>query len=216
MYIEDNTYTSSVFNNAIDCQFSGRYVFRHNTVTDSYVETHGTGGEGRGCRKIEVYANTFTATRSGGETYRLGNFRGSTGVFFDNDVYGQAIWGSGIALDIRRAPGVNPSEGNFGLCDGTNPVDGNQDAYGYQCLDQIGSGRDTTALSWPPSPPPVHTLDPLYFWNNKYRPSNADVPVYVNDSSSANRIHINRDYYVNVGAKPGYTAYTYPHPLSTP
>jgi hypothetical protein len=67
---------------------------------------------------------------------------------------------------------------------------------GYPCCDQIGRGKN-------------QGTEPVYIWNNIDQ-NNAAVPVAVNENATS-YIQINRDYYLS--RKPGYAAYTYPHPL---
>lgn len=217
-YVEDNTVVYTLFGNIMDCQHAGRYVFRHNTVTDTYLETHGTGGSARGCRKIEIYENNFTYTATSVSVDRFVSLRGATGVIFNNTLTGPWPQGGAVNLDIRRTTYSDAPGGVFGLCDGTSPFDGNQDSTGWPCLDQIGRSLDTVPLRYPYPPYPVQAGDPLYLWNNRCHcpgsPSGGS-PLHVSayDALAAARIHSNRDYFDEQGAKPGYTAYTYPHPL---
>lgn len=206
VYVEDCTFTNDTFGNVMDSNYGGRYVFRHNTVTDAYLEAHSVQGHHRSCRKWEIYENTIAQVN---ETINTPMFlRGGTGVVFNNTVTG--TFNSPIAFDCVRAftdpiPGSEP-----GLCDGDSPWDGNLDQYGYWARDQIG--RSTDVSVWPAAAPyPAQALDAAYVWNNTI---NAEpLGVYVAESSQ-NLIQANRDYYVNAGAKPGYAAYTYPHPVT--
>ena len=80
---------------------------------------------------------------------------------------------------------------------------------GWPARDQIGRGQDEWVWT-EDNPYPPQSSEPAYFWNNKLE-TGEDLPVYVRDGGE---IHIkqNRDYYVSV-PRPGYTPYTYPHPL---
>jgi hypothetical protein len=240
-YLEDNTYNFSRFLNAIDCEFAGMYVFRHNTVDGVYPEAHTARAWARGCRKWEVYENTFLATVV--QPAWLGLFRGGTGVVFNNRWIGVSV--STISIDNLRSYDTMRGNGNLGdtdsaphaMCWGNlganlginSPFDGNTDADGYPCIDQIGRGRDTSPQTYPYPPYQVQELLPAYFWNNVKYATQADSNGNVNgvvqgviinqgwaggDCPRCTRvIQANRDYYVNVGAKPGYVPYTYPHPL---
>ncbi len=207
VYVEDNTFTFTVFYNAFDCEYSGRIVFRHNTVTDAYLETHSLQGFSRACRKWEVYGNTIQQVNE--EVYRPIFFRGGTGVIFDNAVTG-TFGAPTIHLDnVRTLTGIG---GEVGQCDGTSIWDGNAESNGYPCRDQIGRGQDVAL--WTTSPYPAQTAEPAYMWGNTI---NGDpLGVTVISGSGVDHIKPSRDYYVNVGAKPDYTPYTYPHPLRTP
>jgi hypothetical protein len=205
VYIEDNSFAFTVFGNAIDCQYAGRFVFRYNTVTDTYLEAHSVQGTARACRKWEIYENTIT--QSSFDVYRPMFLRGGTGVVFNNTMNG-AFGEKYLVVDnVRTATSYGPP---FGKCDGTSPWDGNADATGWPCLDQIGRGADSSIFKGTPPPYPVQTSEPAYFWNNTFAGVLATVSV---DNGSAIHIKADRDYVVNKGSKPGYSPYVYPHPL---
>jgi hypothetical protein len=202
VYIEDCQFTGSVHSNAVDANYAGRYVFRYNTLTDTYIEAHSVQGTHRATRKWEIYNNTI---RQINRAMWVPMFlRGGTGVVFNNTLTG--AWGSpNITLDNVRS---FKSAGEGGSCDGTSPWDGNEEANGYPCRDQIG--RSTDAWLWTKENPyPPQQLDPAYFWNNTH--GGKAIGVYIHNNSD---IHIKegRDFFNNV-QKPGYTPYIYPHPL---
>ncbi len=66
---------------------------------------------------------------------------------------------------------------------------------GYPQARQVGWGHNGT----------TSVIDPIYFWNN------TGGSTWV--TSSPTYIQLNREVYVDVGPKPGYAKYTYPHPL---
>ena len=76
------------------------------------------------------------------------------------------------------------------------------------CLDQVGRGKGNLISNYAPTPQswPRQEPDPTYVWNNMLKGTVKNI----GDSS----VHIveNRDYFNNM-CKPGYTPYTYPHPL---
>jgi hypothetical protein len=216
VYIEDNVFTADnpAAINMMDCQHAGEYVLRFNTINNVYPEAHTARAYARACRKWEIYNNTFTGTAS----THIFLIRGGTGVFFNNTytgIFGNPGNTAGVIDNVRSvfSDGVN----SFGLCNGTQPWDGNQNAQGpgWPCLDQIGRGQDATGpfnSSPPPYTPQPQTSDPAYFWNNKINGS--DLTIFVNDAASAMVLHQGRDYFLSPStAKPGYTPYTYPHPL---
>lgn len=203
VYIEDNAFTFTVFGNAVDCSMGGSYVFRHNTVTDVYLEAHSIQGLHRACRKWEIYENTLSAQPSMG-VYWLYFLRGGTGVVYNNTATG-SFGAPYVAVDnVRSFMSVGAP---FNACNGASPWDGNQDATGWPCLDQIGQAGDTAPFA---GVPPTQTREPAYFWGNTYNGTAIGANV-VNGAGAT--VKPNRDYFVNVGAKPGYTAYPYPHPL---
>ncbi len=63
---------------------------------------------------------------------------------------------------------------------------------------QVGRGYENGDVS-----------DPVYLWNN------TGPGAYSITNSTPSLIQENRDYFVNKGPKPGYSPYTYPHPLRT-
>ena len=80
-----------------------------------------------------------------------------------------------------------------GLCDGDDPLDSNEDAYGYVCRDQLGTGPDSSdAGSSAPLGSNI-TKAPAYFWSN-YRSTGATVNA-VPTSSVTDYIIAGRDFF---------------------
>lgn len=204
VYIEDNTFTGGV--NAVDGNYGGRYVFRNNTLNDVYIEAHSVQATNRAIRKWEIYFNTINQVNKAMWVPMF--LRGGTGVIFNNSLTGNWTLPQ-IALDNVRSC---DSAGVGGKCDGSSPWDGAGEK-GYPCRDQVGRSTDqwlwTTAN---PYPPQAH--EPAYAWNNKHG-ANDVVFFQHNCDQSKSHIQPNRDYYNNV-QKPGFTPYTYPHPLRKP
>lgn len=243
VYIEKNDFTFSVFGNTVDCETGGRYVFRQNTISDSYVEAHTAranvpslntvnGGFARGCRKWEIYDNTITMTSVGvanGANSRPFMLRGGTGVVYGNTVLTNngGSWGTGDVVFDNVRSYCNSNTGIFlnqncdalplFYCSGTSPYDGNTTGLaGYPCLDQPGRGGDTVLLAL--GTYTQQTSDPVYVWNNTLNGPTTSAHANINPSGgdtgqSQNHIQSGRDFFVNVGAKPGYAAYIFPHPL---
>jgi hypothetical protein len=208
IYIEDNTFKFSVFGNAIDANYGGRYVFRHNTLTDVYVETHSVQGKHRGTRSWEIYNNTFTTTQ---DRFTAIFLRGGTGVVFNNTLTGPFT--TSIVLDNVRSfssGGIPP-----GSCNGTSSWDGNTpDKNGWPCRDQIGRGSDHPGIF-----PQPQASEPAYFWNNTRNGSPAHPAVHncagaVKPGGSCADIVSDRDYFTASTTRPGYSPFTYPHPLT--
>lgn len=207
VFVEDNIFNgNSGTINAMDANYGGRFVFRYNTLNDVYVEAHSVQGNNRAVRSWEIYNNTFNQVSKAMWVPMF--LRGGTGVVFNNTLTG--TWTQpNIALDNVRSCS---SGGVSGMCDGSAPWDGNESGKaGYPCRDQIG--RSTDAHLWTAGNPyPSQALDPAYAWNNKHGAN--DVNFFQHGcAASAAHIQPGRDYFNNV-QKPGYTPYTYPHPLT--
>jgi hypothetical protein len=209
VYIEDCTFIDVGPDGPTDAYDGARYVFRHNTVTKTApaasiggIGHHGFDSGGmRSAFSCEVYGNTFT-----GDGWLFGRSRGGTGVIFDNTITGKVgfyllvYYRSSDREDIKQlCAGWGP------MCDGTNPLDGNEDATGYPGRDQ--PGRSTDAGREAPQ-----LLEPVYEWNNALNGQDADLNVQDLGGKSFDHIKEGRDYY-NDTPRPGYRPYAYPHPL---
>jgi len=205
MFVEDCTFTRT-HGNAIDSNYGGKYVFRYNNVNDAYIEAHSVQGNHRAARSWEIYNNTINQINI--SMWVPVFLRGGTGVVFDNTFTGN--WSAdGFALDNVRSCN---DLGDGGLADGTSLWDGTADGTGYPARDQIG--RSTDQWEWTDIDPyPPQASDPAYCWNNK---DGSDDYVFFRHgcTESQNHIQENRDFYNNV-TKPGYTPFTYPHPIIT-
>ncbi|MCD6356669.1 MAG: hypothetical protein J7L66_05215 [Anaerolineaceae bacterium] len=201
VYVEDCTFNySSPQDGTLDCYNGGRYVFRYNTVNGSTVGHHGCdSGSLRSTLSFEVYENTFDNENAA--IFTVMNFRGGTGVVYNNVVTGN--YNNFAYVRNYRSCSSYPT---WGICDGNNAYDGNEEGKeGYPCLDQIGRAPDANNDG-------DQDLEPSYEWNNTYLGGDGDfVP---NGCSRMTTLHIieNRDFY-NDTQRANYTAYTYPHPL---
>lgn len=159
-------------------------------------------GTHRATRSWEIYGNSINQINR--NIWAPFFLRGGTGVVFDNTIRGE--WSSPrIIVDNRRSFQVL---GEGGLCDGSSLWDGNEEINGYPARDQIGCSTDQWL--WTHENPYLpQELDPFYQWNNTFNGNNVNVFVHNNCG-----IHIkeNKDFYNNI-KKPGYSSYTYPHPL---
>lgn len=212
VYIEDSLFQwSSGEDGATDCGNGGRYVFRHNTVAGVTVGNHGMDSKPRSCMQMEIYDNTFVPVTH--NIWYAIQSRGGTAIVFNNTLTGD--YGMPIGVTNYRSccyagaactPQPDPPHGD---CNGSNPLDGNtqpQSAYkGWPCKDQIGRGTAQSSA-------------PFYEWNNTFNGADVDVTVYnawagCTDPKPSDHIKENRDYF-NDTPMPGYTPYTYPHPLT--
>lgn len=129
-YFERNQYVNTVFNNSMDANYCGKYVFRYNIMIDSSVEAHSVQGSGRATKSWEIYMNSLI------QSNRSMNFplylRGGTGVAWSNIVYGSWSNPDGYINNIRSdefrfaEAGGYPSDADGGsIYDGnlTNGID---------------------------------------------------------------------------------------------
>jgi hypothetical protein len=210
IFVEDNTFSGSDLEIAIDGWNGSRVVFRHNSLTNAAFENHGTDtpGRWRSQRAFEVYSNTISYTNMNWAS--MIGIRGGTGVIYDNV---GTTSGSGSTNHVADTTCYRSSDHGraydpWGQCDGTNAWDQNSDGNGYACLDQPGRGKGTLLANYTPTPTgwPTQSLEPMYVWNNTL---NGNADTFGNGATLV--IQLNRDYYNS--SKPGYVAYTYPHPL---
>jgi len=215
-FIEDNVFSGVVGQETwpIDAWNGSRYVFRYNNLTQTNnATTHGTAtpGRDRGARATEFYENTFTRSNN----YYPGafSFQSGTGVAFNNRINGTYEYVGDVNVD-RPTRTSTP----WGLCNGTNVWDQNATSNGGACLDQPGRGAGDlltggvmnpvntargNVAAWPRQP-----LEPIYAWGNLLN----GVPTNMK-SAQPGYLAEGRDFFNTV--KPGYTPYTYPHPLTT-
>ncbi len=189
VYFED----SSCFNVGQwpDVDDHGRIVFRHSDIDGCSGTSHGPSSTWGG-RQVEYYNNTFNAGDNRNMAGRYYWLRGGTGVWMDNIVNnGAGRWGGVILLEMGEEDETPSSQG----CSST-----------YPCTtggtpEQPAVGHNGTSF----------IIDPIYVWNQ----TGADAYAVSCCRGGWGSFHVrqNRDYFVNNGAKPGYTKYTYPHPL---
>lgn len=193
-FVEDCTFTRPTFNaaHAVVGWEGSETVFRHNMLTNLDIDFHGKCFAGplddRSARWYEVYSNTVTATEA--NQADVLNARGGTGLVYDNIITTSGD-GSFVNTLVLRHYRIRTSgcAAELGCC---------ENVEGYPCHDQIGRGKN-------------QALEPTYLWNN----TGGSVSVVDTGAdcayTSANYIALGRDYYAS--AMPGYTPYTYPHPL---
>jgi hypothetical protein len=211
-YVEGNTFTGGS-NQGIDCDDACRMVFRHNISTNFQFNSHGFGTSAVGNRHWEIYSNDMRNTCSRGtdcsnnsNQQHMFLLRAGTGVIYNNvtDNLKTSSWG-----DKTEA-------GLF--------IDSNHDASATNCVG-VGSYPLNHQIGWGYNGS-AQVLDPIYLWNNSVN-NNGSSPLTFDLSTGwfyacapvpntyllAGREYINNSG--NTTAKPGYTAFTYPHPLLT-
>jgi hypothetical protein len=219
-YVEDCTFVDCLLE-ACDPDDNSRVVIRHNTFNNSGMCSHGQDTSPVGTRHWEIYNNSFIFTASGttpfGNQYPINlNYfffvRGGTGVIFNNsfDNISSQQWGNKASIlwadyNIQRTASAVSCQTTYPSARqvGQTWVGGN--GYSYPGAPTDGAGYGT---------------DPVYLWNNTgaggtnvgwddYSPDQCG-----NNLLAANFIRVGRDFILGL-PKPGYTPFTYPHPLRT-
>src|SRR5438874_5233748 len=209
---------------ATDIYAGGKLVFRHNTVTNNNLGSHGTeGSRPRGARAYECYQNSLTDTMS--NMARAILLRGGTGVIWGNTFAGNDATHTGylnaITTDEYRV--WNSYIQPWGVCNGTNSWDSDQSPDGYSAIDQVGRGQAsdqirgdipinqrTGSAAWP-----RNQLEPVYLWNNTWHQVPNNPGQYIANNQSV--VQTGRDIIDNGNMPmPSYTSYVYPHPLAAP
>lgn len=200
LFIEANTFDYDDFYGntgvpAVDMDDGGRVVFRHNSLRYAFFETHDKARSGlASANAYEVYENSFWTDTN---KWKGIDATAGTGVLWGNTFTGDYTHIIGL-MDYKS---FDPRA--VSLCDGTDPADQNVPGEsGWRCQYQIGSmGEGPTAYGYP-----------LYIWNN------TDDATLRGAECTAGCQHIQsgRDYIDNgTDAKPGYTPFSFPHPLAS-
>jgi hypothetical protein len=181
VYIEDNSFANGI--NAVDCSYAGRFVFRFNTVTNTYLEIHSVQGNNRACQRWEIYKNQLTNT-----TWTVAFIRGGSGYVFGNTN------NNGHEIAVNNVRDLETRE-TSGRCNGTSNWDQNTPGQaGYACRDQIGRSRDS--VQWTTGAPYNQPLTPAYiFGNTTSYGGGQQIAVDLHNPSSPNHIVANRDFY---------------------
>jgi hypothetical protein len=200
-YIEDN-----VFNfypaQALDPDSNSRVVIRNNTFNETGIANHGADTSTLGVRHWELYDNDFNFTDygdcDGSQTFGTNWYyyiRGGTGVITGNsmDDISSCAWANKPEI-YMTVQNIRRNAGPY-ACWET-----------YPAPRQVGQGHDGSSM----------ITDPVYIWGNtgtvgvevgNYNPDECG-----NGLETTDFIQEDRDYYVDT-PKPGYSKYTYPHPL---
>jgi hypothetical protein len=204
VFVEDNLFDEKRFCSSTQVgatwgQNGAIFVFRNNEVHNMKVDSHAYEVT-IGTRWWSVYNNDLYS--DGGTMYRAFHMRGGSGVIYNNTLHGN--WSYGVWLEEGRTSSDRGSPGRSELYGGVPAGTSCSSAEGYPCVDQVGRGYQHGS-----SPNQTQDSDPAYIWNNNLSGASSQF------TSTSSYIQSGRDYYYNQGAKPGYTAYTYPHPLAT-
>jgi hypothetical protein len=220
LYIEDSTFKN--VGQSPDVDDNGRVAIRHSTFIGSAGLTHGP-SSAQGGRQVELYNNAFSYPDPNRNMNRWFWLRAGTMIVTQNNI----DWINGPSYPNKNSFTfiVEAARWNTG---------GHGCLTGYMGFHQVGSGATATvqsptklALGQLP-PDPYQVSDPVYIWNNSGT-GNGIAHVGLNDASTDNCNNtnpatgveyttadffvLNRDYFVDNGAKPGWQPYPYPHPL---
>ena len=232
-YVEDCDFHAWL--NATDSDDNTRTVYRRNLMNNAAFGSHGADTSSYGNRHFEIYDNRLVFNGySDGTTFNMNWWvfvRGGTFVFTGNTV--DKI----VSSDYGNKQDVLMTIENLGRDSGPNPCWGLNTTGGvdYHVPRQVGFGYVTGLGHAPDSTGTANDAiiyvgdsEPAYIWNNTVNngPLNVGVSDYGNVSgnscfitrggtpdSVANYIAEGRDYFNDGTIKPGWTRYTYPHPL---
>jgi hypothetical protein len=136
----------------------------------------------------------FAAKRVANNTIALitSNTSNTLTVYYYRSGRSQANWTAGDHYQIRRPLILldQPGRGQGDLITGTTPIN-----------------RTTGKATWP-----HNALEPTYSWNDIYKPTGGSVDSKAGPGNTDLQQE-GRDFYNNT-QMPGYTPYTYPHPLT--
>jgi hypothetical protein len=216
-YVEDCDF--HYFLNTTNFDSNSRVVFRHCTMDNAGLGTHGGDTSPYGTRHWEVYDNTFILEPTTNGVVLNVNYwlfiRGGTGIVTDNVMpqISSQDWGHKNAVhmiveNIRR-----------GGVPGPYPIGPYPCWPTYPCPHSPGRGNNGSSGTMLAG----DFTDPIRIWHNVGPVDGSDVAVaqYEPDECGAGRLantftQINRDYFFSVdstAARAGYVKFTYPHPL---
>jgi hypothetical protein len=223
VYFEDNEVyfgpdaVNETGNNPWIVPYSGaRVVIRYNKITNSQLEIYRVRPGAYGSQIAEVYNNIFCA-----EGLKMGRpqyfifVAGGVVMVFSNTVIGTTYNTRTIQVSHERS--FEPI-GEFGICDGNNPIDGNQIpagqiGAGYPAFGQPGRATDSKGTD-------VFDPSPCYAWGNTLNGAPLKMVVRpwgdpVKDAKQGAHVKEGRDFF-NEEPKPDYyKPYVYPHPLQS-
>ncbi len=227
LFAEDGEITNYGHGGSInDCYHGGKFVIRHCKLQGAgMAQTHPTGGSGRarGCRAWEAYNNTGTMGGNANSNFNAAFISSGSGVFFGNKAsgtYKHLMTLHSMRFDTKTYTQTPPPNG-WGQYPSVYDADGG-------AMDQPGRGKgdllqgpfptikNMATGAGPDSPniQPHQTIEGVWEWDNDYSPAPGSGGSKLGVYEPAVLIE-GRDYFLNT-PKPGYTPYTYPHPLDVP
>ena len=228
IYVEDCDFHGGI--GVSDFDSNSKIVWRYNVMDNAGVASHGYDTSAYGTRHWELYNNVFHFSNMGDcdgtKTMNIINYallRGGTGVITDNSFEDitSCAWGDKAELQF----GVwclgrwgQPS-GAYDAGDGCAPHYPAPRQFGFGRV--TGSGKDGQGNSTS-NGIYVGDSEPAYIWNNTGLTPVVNITTdgtscttnqygHVPDDPN-DYIKVGRNYFMGT-AKPGYSKYTYPHPL---
>lgn len=208
VYVEDSTFNKGGVE-VMDITFGGAYIVRYSTINNGgNLAVHGADSGSRSGGYIEVYNNTFD--NAGVKRDMNIIIRGGVAIIHNNTIIGS--FNSAFKVQNWRSCfgfiSLPFHSSNQNRCEhfSVNPLDGDvsPENNGWPCKDQAGRG-------------PNQSSHPMYEWNNTWNAGAANFNISSLCAGPPNAgIHVQsgRDYFTDT-TMPGYTTYTYPHPLLT-
>ncbi len=220
-----------------------RTVWRYNLLDNAGLGGHGADTGPFGARTFEFYNNYGVYEGySNDTTFPMNQWmfvRGGTFVYWGNYLpalqsqdYGTKADLNMTVMNLQRNAGPLPCWGQNYTTPGQYYFAPHQVGMGYVTgtglanypLNGVTNSSTYSLASYGyPTPQYVGDSEPAYIWGNSRQPLTtvwtSDYGTGQSDSctgtvdSSANYIVLGRDYFNGSTAKPGYTPYTYPHPL---
>jgi hypothetical protein len=209
-YVENCSFANGS-SSACNCEDNSRVVWRYNIMRDALFSSHGQDTSPYGVREMEVYGNTFELGSNAAGDNCWVSVNGGAAIVFNNSM--QDIPDkTGVQLSvysINRGASI-PCQTAYPAARQTGQgwSASSTATYGNPVVSQDGIGDVTEGVYiWGNTGTEVS--DPNYVAINQFSPDECG-----NGQLISNYLIEGRDYFVNT-AKPGYTPYTYPHPLHT-
>ena len=234
-YVESSDFHAYL--NATDNDEGARSVFRYDLFNNAGFGTHGADTGPFGQRYFEYYNNVGVFNGYSNLTTFPMNWwmyvRGGSFIVYNNTLaalqsqdYGTKSDVNMTVMNLQRNAGPAPCWGS-GTSGGKNYSAPRQVGLGYVTgtgVNGVGQSTYSVAGYGYSTPQYVGDSEPAYIWGNSRQPltnvattdygsGNGDSCTGTTDKS-ANYIVSGRDYFNGSTAKPGYTPYTYPHPLT--
>ncbi len=222
VYIEDCEFYGDAYKKtaAVDGSNGARYVFRHNYMESygnsyPFVDAHGNYEQDRSNYSAEIYDNEFVSRYS---VYYGLYIRGGTGVIFNNTFSGLVISLPINFTDYRsfytKAQFAQQYPGGHVLYPNWTDL---ADEVGVNHCPDLTQPQNDYCDNVYPAPDQVYNF---YVWNNFMNGVElldrgiTNDPFFVRRNKGLDYYHIQRDRDFFLGEMPGYTPYTYPHPLT--